>query len=68
MEDDNLEPWIYYFKKIMEIPPPLELNTKTGDTDEINKRNKTVLWKMKGMIAKTMYLMFVKCTQIDEFE
>ena len=60
MEVDHLDPWILFFKTIldMECPPALEISTE--DTEEIHRRNKTIFWKIKGITAKITYRIFVK--------
>jgi hypothetical protein len=52
--------WIKYFKNIMEFNPPKEMLTKIEDPDQIELRNKSIYWKLKGATAKTTYSMFLK--------
>jgi len=42
------------------MPCPPELVNVTEDTEEINQRNKTIFWKIKGITAKATYRMFMK--------
>jgi hypothetical protein len=60
MEGDNLDPWILFFKTILDMECPIDLRTPTDDQDEIQRRDKSIFWKIKGITAKTTYRIFVK--------
>ena len=58
MEAKNLDPWIQFFKTILDMPVPDDIASITQDTDEIMKRNGSIFWKIKAITAKTTYRMF----------
>ena len=60
MENNNLDPWIQFFKTIMDMPCPPELCSPTEDQFEIEKRDKSIFWKIKGITCKLTYRIFVK--------
>ena len=60
MEESVLDPWIQFFKTILDMPCPDELGTPTEDTEETSRRNKEIFWKIKGITAKATYRMFMK--------
>jgi hypothetical protein len=60
MEAGNLDPWVQFFKAILDMECPANLSDKTEDFDEINKREKNIFWKLKGITAKLTYRIFVK--------
>ena len=68
MEQDTLDPWIQFFKTILDLPVPAALNSSTDDADEINRRNKAIYWKIKGITAKTTYRIFVKYSDPSKVE
>jgi hypothetical protein len=42
------------------MPAPPELGSPTEETDEIQRRDKTIFWKIKNLSAKITYRAFVK--------
>ena len=60
MEENTLDPWIQFFKTILDLPCPPSLGSKITNTDEIVARDKSIFWKIKGIVAKITYRMFVK--------
>jgi len=60
MGESILDPWVQFFKTILDMPCPPELSSVTESTDEITRRNKEIFWKIKGITAKTTYRMFMK--------
>lgn len=56
----NLEPWIGFFKNLMDRQLPSELDSPVEDMDEIERRDKHICWKTKGVAAQTTYRMFSK--------
>ena len=49
---DNLEPWIHFFKTLMDRPiVPVELSSFTEDMNEIAIRDKSIQWKIKGIAS-----------------
>ena len=60
IKDDNLEPWFSLFKTILDMEVPPELATPTEDCEEINKRNKNIFWKVKGLAAKIIFRAYMK--------
>jgi len=60
MEGDNLDPWVMFFKTILDMECPADLSVNTDDQDEICRRDKSIFWKIKGITAKITYRIFVK--------
>jgi hypothetical protein len=60
MEGDNLDPWVMFFKTILDMECPPDLNTPTDDQNEIQRRDKSIFWKIKGITGKITYRIFVK--------
>ena len=60
MSDNILDPWIQFFKTILDMPCPENLSKKTENTEEIVQRNKSIFWKIKGITSKTTYRLFMK--------
>lgn len=60
MEAGHLDPWVQFFKAILDMECPAELATKTDDATEIDRREKHIFWKLKGITAKLTYRIFVK--------
>jgi importin-7 len=56
----NLEPWILFFKTIMDRALPTELDSPNEDMDEIERRDKHICWKTKGVAGQTTYRLFSK--------
>ena len=60
MDAENLDPWIHFFKTILDLPCPPDLSSSTEDPAEIDRREKHIFWKIKGITAKLTYRAFVK--------
>lgn len=60
MEPGNLNAWIALFKHFLDLPCPPELTAATDDIQEIERREKNIFWKLKGITAKLTYRIFVK--------
>ena len=45
----NLDPWIQFFKTLMDRPMPPQLDSPVEDMNEIEKRDKHICWKTKGV-------------------
>ena len=60
MEDNNLDPWIQFFKTILDMPCPPELEGAVDDSNEIQQRDKHIFWKIKGVTANLTYRIVVK--------
>jgi hypothetical protein len=60
MQANNLDPWIMFFKTILDMECPESLKTPTESTVEIQARDKSIFWKIKGITAKITYRVFVK--------
>lgn len=68
-EGNNIDPWIQFFKTLMDKPCPPELESFVEDKDVIEERDKTLTWKIKGIASKTTYRLFSKFgnpTYVDE--
>jgi len=59
-EGNNIDPWIAFFKTILDRPVPAELDSFVEDMDEIENRDKNIVWKTKGIAAKVTYRLFSK--------
>ena len=59
-EGNNIDPWILFFKTILDRPVPAELESFVEDMEEIQNRDKNIVWKTKGIAAKTTYRLFSK--------
>ena len=68
MEKDVLNPWFALFKDILDMPCPPDLSTPTEETDEINRRDKSIFWKIKSLTAKITYRAFVKYSKPTHVE
>lgn len=60
MEENRLDPWIQFFKTILDMEVPANLSGATHETEEIIRRDKHIFWKIKGICSKLTYRMFVK--------
>ena len=60
MEGNNLDPWVMFFKTIIDMPCPEDLCSPTSDTSIIVSRDKSIFWKIKGIATKITYRMFIK--------
>lgn len=56
----NLDAWISFFKNLMDRPVPEALDSMTEDMEEIERRDKHICWKIKGVACQTTYRMFSK--------
>jgi len=59
-ENNNLDPWIQFFKTLLDRPVPTELESFVEDMNEIEKRDKNIHWKIKGVVSKLTYRIFSK--------
>ena len=59
-EGTNVDPWIQFFKTILDKQVPAELESFVEDMDVIEERDKHIIWKTKGIAGKTSYRMFSK--------
>jgi hypothetical protein len=55
-----LDPWLTFFKTLMDMPLSTELTSFIEDTDLIQARDKCIHWKIKGVAAKITYRLFSK--------
>jgi hypothetical protein len=60
MEENALDPWILFFKTILDMPIPDNLRSVTNDTEEIIARDKSIFWKIKGITSKLTYRIQIK--------
>mmetsp|Transcript_29520 Transcript_29520/g.44887 ORF Transcript_29520/g.44887 Transcript_29520/m.44887 type:complete len:666 (+) Transcript_29520:641-2638(+) len=60
MEGENIQPWILFFKTILDMECPADLSSATSASIEVQRRDKTIFWKIKGLTAKITYRIFVK--------
>lgn len=59
-QDATLDPWIQFFRTLMDRPVPEALDSFVEDMDTIEQRDKHILWKIKGIATKATYRMFSK--------
>jgi hypothetical protein len=57
---DRLSPWIALFKNLMDRAVPGELAAATEDMEEVERRDKHVVWKVKGVAHQLTYRLFSK--------
>ena len=60
MQGEHLDPWMKFFKTILDMSCPADLASSTDDESEIDRREKHIFWKIKGITAKLTYRIFVK--------
>ena len=59
-EGNNIDPWMQFFKTLMDRPIPPELESPTEDPEVIEERDKHLIWKVRGIATKTTYRLFSK--------
>ena len=59
-EGSNLDPWIQFFKTLLDKPIPADLESFNEEMTVIEARDKHILWKIKGISAKLTYRIFSK--------
>jgi hypothetical protein len=59
-ENNAIDPWIQFFKTLLDKPLPQELEAFVEEMNEIEMRDKHILWKIKGVAAKMTYRIFSK--------
>jgi hypothetical protein len=47
-----IEPWIHFFKTILDRPVPSTLDSFTDDLLVLDEREKHIVWKTKGAAAR----------------
>lgn len=60
MESHNIDPWMQFFKSLLDRPMPAELETFIEEMTEIELRDKHILWEIKGLAARMTYRVFQK--------
>lgn len=60
VEQQTIAPWIGFFNQLLKLEVPQEITAFTEDIEEIQKRDKAIQWKIKGMAAKITYRIFSK--------
>lgn len=68
MVDNNMEPWILFFKTLLDMPPPGKEGVKTEEYDQARNLNRTLFWKTKGRVAKTCFRMFIEYADPNKVE
>ena len=68
MEKGHLDPWFGFFKTVLDMPTPPELAEPVDNTEEIQRRDKHIFWKIKAITAKITYRAFVKYSKPKEVE
>lgn len=59
-EGNNLDPWVLFFKTIIDRANPPELDSQIEDMHDIEERDKHIIWKTKGIACKVTYRLFSK--------
>ncbi len=59
-EGHNIDPWIQFFKTLLDKQLPQELEAFVEEMSEIEMRDKHILWKIKGVAGKITYRVFQK--------
>ena len=60
MQNNQLDPWVSFFKSVLEKDIPQEWESPTEDVKEIQKREKLFIWKLKGVSAEICEKLFMK--------
>lgn len=60
IENGALNPWMLFFKQLLDQPIQDHFESVTENSDEIHKRDKSIQWKIKGLAAKITYRLFSK--------
>ena len=58
MEGNNLDPWMQFFKSLLDRPMPAELENYVEEMSEVEMRDKHILWEIKGVAARMTYRVF----------
>lgn len=58
--DNHLDPWVEYFKTLLDMAVPENLATRTEDTNTVTQMEKTVFWKIKAIAAKITFRIFAE--------
>lgn len=54
-----------FFKTVLDMPVPEDLKTLTQDTDEVNRRDKTMFWKLKATVAELTHKLFTHSDPLE---
>jgi hypothetical protein len=60
-----MTPWMTFFKKILDHPEPEAISSYIEDMDEIDTRNKHIFWKLKAIVSRITYRLFVKFARTE---
>lgn len=60
LEPGTIDPWIMFFKSLLDQPITGGLDTFSENIEEIATRDKSIQWKIKGIVAKLTYRLFSK--------
>ena len=60
MESGTIDPWMMFFKSLLDLPVRGGLDQFSENMEEIAARDKSIQWKIKGMVAKITYRLFNK--------
>lgn len=60
MNESALDPWVGFFIQVIKKQLPTELTSQTQSAEEIERRDKHPLWKMKGIAMHVLYRIFSK--------
>ena len=55
-----IDSWIACFKLILDMVCPVGLQTVTEDKSEMDRRENSIFWKVKGIVAKSTYWFIIK--------
>lgn len=64
-KESAMEPWIQFFKAIMEMEAPEHLKSFTEDMETIGERDSHIFWKIKAVAARYIYRLFYKYGRLD---
>lgn len=57
-QQHNIDPWMQFFKTLLDKPVPSHLESFVEEMNEIEQRDKSIQWKLKGIAAKLTYRIF----------
>jgi hypothetical protein len=59
-EGSNIEPWLLFFKSLLDRPLPPQLESLEEEMSAIEQRERHILWRTKGLAARITHRIFQK--------
>jgi hypothetical protein len=64
-QKETIRPWMAFFKYILELQVPNDLESYTDLPPTIQKRDKSTVWKLKFEAARIVHHLFNKYGMVD---